>query len=123
MEQSEINKRNEAIAVFMGGKPKPEFNGWVYWQFFDKEGLIRREVRGDKMEYHSSWNWLMPAVEEIESNGIMVTINCFPSETINSVLIYSELAPNDLYFESELPSKKEAIYIAVSDYCLTQQTK
>jgi hypothetical protein len=120
MEKKEIQERNEAIAIFMGGKPKPEYNGWVYWQFFGSDGLIRREVRNDVILYNSAWNWLMPAVEKIEAEGNMVTINYFSDEKINSVLIYSPFGPNGLYFESEKESKIEAVFIAVSDFCLTQ---
>lgn len=58
---------NKLIAEFMGftrkDRPIPS-GGWKHWHikpfgYFEDEQLL----------YHSSWDWLMPVVEKIESIG------------------------------------------------------
>jgi hypothetical protein len=57
---------NKMIAEFMGAKPRKPSSWGQYYEFYDNEGLIHREVRDDSMKYHTSWNWLMPVVAKIE---------------------------------------------------------
>lgn len=72
---------NELIAIFMGGKPKSQclpaiaarMSNDKYWLPF--HGI----VKVDNMDYHKSWDWLMPVVEKIET-----TIYSF-SEDLNEL--------------------------------------
>jgi len=69
---------NELIAEFMGLQSK---NVPVY-KYIDDPNPVRKEVyligvkqySVDKLKYHTSWNWLMPVVEKIESLGYRVLI-------------------------------------------------
>jgi hypothetical protein len=66
MEQNEKDKRNEAIALYMGGEFKE-----VYWGgkpekqfmmpgFHISEGDVRQYLK-----YDSSWDWLMPVCKKM----------------------------------------------------------
>lgn len=71
---------NKLIAIFMGGRYVYKEN--VGTQVYNKQD--RHRIYGLKqintyhmvrnLEYHSSWDWLMPVVEEIESLGWTVVI-------------------------------------------------
>lgn len=61
----EYTESNKLIAEFMGAKPRKPSSWGRYYEFYDDDGLIRREVREDSMLYHTSWGWLMPVVEKI----------------------------------------------------------
>jgi len=73
MQTDEIIRGNKKLAVFMGGKYASETmvplnlnEIWLpYWGIskFDTIAL----GAGNILEYHKSWNWLMPVVEKIES--------------------------------------------------------
>jgi hypothetical protein len=63
MEQNEILKGNQLIAEFMGGKIAyfsvtnlPHYRNLPYG----------RTITFSELKYHSSWYWLMPAVEKIK---------------------------------------------------------
>lgn len=65
MTNKEVLEGNTAIAEFMGGKLKPKSkrhpdnpHNKPTWWFDDKVGHF-------ELEYHSSWDWLMPVVEMI----------------------------------------------------------
>lgn len=63
MTQEEITEGNILIAEFMGGKKLVNNDGlFTYWgpDNFQHES-------GEYLKYHSSWDWLMPVVEKIES--------------------------------------------------------
>lgn len=77
MEQSEIIEGNKMIAVFMGAIPCKdwldidgyEHKDWYHTQWSNRlqENLELYSYRYSQLEYHSSWDWLMPVVEKIES--------------------------------------------------------
>lgn len=61
---------NKLIAEFMGGK----HNGGSYYNFYNGlpiQGRTEKEYPAEWIEtdlhFHSSWDWLMPVVEKIES--------------------------------------------------------
>ena len=56
-------KDNKLIAEFMGNY-HATFEDSVGLEYYDE----------DDMEYHTSWDWLMPVVEKIESLGYVFTI-------------------------------------------------
>jgi len=60
-----MKNKNISIAKFMGwtkGKPN-EFRWENDW--FDKEGIRRTDGLGVILSFHTSWDWLMPVIEEI----------------------------------------------------------
>lgn len=57
-------EENRFIAEFMG-MVKGDINGNYYWE--SPEKIVGRKI--DDLQYHSSWDWLMPVVEKIESLG------------------------------------------------------
>lgn len=71
-------KKNEAIALFMGAiyhRPDPH-REWVY-DFGNKRPTqwSSQLWEADQLEYHISWDWLMPVVERIQKDGkFVVTI-------------------------------------------------
>lgn len=66
--EKEIIEKNRLIAEFMGAKvngpcvnyPQPHFKIKLW--------------SDTELEYHTSWDWLMPVVEKIESLGYRVSI-------------------------------------------------
>jgi hypothetical protein len=80
MENNEIIKGNKLIAEFMGYKyyPHPaKDSGWR-----KEKGHLKLHgyflCRTNKqLEYHSSWDWLMPVVEKI-SETYTVNIQSYP---------------------------------------------
>lgn len=62
----EVTEGNKLIAEFMGYKDEK------YYYTNGKESLGI-----DAMNYHTSWDWIMPVVEKIESMGHAVSIEKF----------------------------------------------
>lgn len=56
---------NKLIADFMD----LETPDGVYYEYLTKEGHRSELTHFMLLEYHTSWNWLMPVVEKIESLG------------------------------------------------------
>jgi hypothetical protein len=130
MDLSEINKRNEAIADFMGYKyfpwnsPEHQLKGLGgYWA--KKNASIHNpklnilSTSKNKLEYHSNWSWIMSVVEKIESldNGrYEIVIGKM------DVIIYDwketpekNIVQVDKY---EDETRLELLFEAVSDLCL-----
>jgi hypothetical protein len=65
---------NRLIAEFMG----------MNVHHNDKSMMVRKTLQGnevlyiDKLEYHKSWDWLMPVIEKIESLGYSFEKNYQP---------------------------------------------
>jgi len=77
MKQEEIIEGNQLIAEFMGDDFFANL-GFTYQRPMFKEGRILPE----HCKFHSSWDWLMRAVEKIESLGFRFGI------ALNSVDLY-----------------------------------
>jgi hypothetical protein len=74
MEKTEIYKSNELIAVFMGAEIIESHNTILPVAKFiyppaNQKKYSRFEL--NFLKYHSSWDWLMPVVEKIESLPLM----------------------------------------------------
>lgn len=69
MEQSEINKRNEAIAKFMGLTFNTTFEGLLPNHWIDKNSEVVGSYLDTTLKYNSSWDWLMPVVQKMLENG------------------------------------------------------
>jgi hypothetical protein len=68
-----IEESNKLIAEFMGLVKEPtEKNFDAYYPPFD--GVEGEYFAPIELKYNTSWDWLMPVVEKIESLGFQVTI-------------------------------------------------
>jgi hypothetical protein len=113
MTQDEIQERNKQIALMLG-------------LHHDEDVVIFSDMMSyawDNLKFHSDWNWLHEAVEFIENlKGISVYIGKNKMSKTHSVEIsyedYSwEKKPHrdkTIFIQNE--SKKEAVFIAVSDF-------
>lgn len=67
----EILKGNQLIAEFMPDMElyrPPNFDYQPYWRQFE-DGMIRKEIPPIHLNYHTSWDMLMPVVEKINELG------------------------------------------------------
>lgn len=130
MTQQEIQERNKQIATMLRYKlitPSMRKNPgeWSisYWQ---KDHPEKQDVLCSEkyLPFHSDWNWLMKAVEFIEeklnletvisnmgfgSNNQYININ-------RDISIINETIDNPSKIMGKSSSKKEAVFIAVSDF-------
>jgi hypothetical protein len=67
----EETQDNMLIAEFMGNK----MNGVFYISGYDANFPTQRLVHPNDLEYHESWDWLMPVVEKIRLLGNTVDIS------------------------------------------------
>jgi len=75
MENKEILEANTLIAIFMGAKPCKNFwnedalmhQDWEHseWSNRIQDNFETTAYKPNQLEYHSSWDWLMPVVEKI----------------------------------------------------------
>ncbi len=63
MNSDQLKEGNRLIAEFMGAEKLDE-NSFTYNR---EDKFIGNCCSVDDLEYHSSWDWLMPVVEKIES--------------------------------------------------------
>lgn len=68
METNEILEGNKLIAVFLGGK---NHSGRTEWFYFLSQG---KYIRENELNYNSSWDGIMQAVEKIDNLGASVII-------------------------------------------------
>lgn len=105
----EILENNKLIAEFMGWKPVVA-EGYGNINLYEGVGSQLRDVAG--MDYHTSWNSLMPVVEHIETlqdeNGFISVSICQTSCIIDSNGNYI----NDLAY-GEGTKKIDVVYDAV----------
>lgn len=72
-------ENNKLIAEFMGAKTQPQ-KGYVEYEMYgiipsiEDAEYIQHFFQADEMLFQSSWDWLMPVVEKIESLGFNITI-------------------------------------------------
>lgn len=73
MNKEQVIEANKLIAEFMGGKP--------YRVMVKSIGMMDAYQWGensytiDELQYHSSWDWLMPVVEKINKLGWYFTLD------------------------------------------------
>lgn len=86
MKTNEITEGNQLIAEFMG---ITDDKGWYDGFLIDKAGLpFSCGAMGNgtrKLNFNSSWDWLMPVVEKIENSGFDVNVKGI-SCSINRIL-------------------------------------
>ena len=127
----ETEQRNREIALFMGWKEATEEYKmkWCgvrtperlyrinqdYVPYLVKEG-VSEPIFKDSLEYHSSWDWLMPVVEKIESNENFIDI----SKNYVTIMIKGQRTKS---YPVVNGNKITTLFLAVSDFCLTQNKK
>lgn len=126
MKQQEIQERNKQIALMLG-YDTPVVDKDFY--FVEKNNYIESSVIPKLLElnfekrFHSDWNWLMEAVEFIEKlKGMSIYISKNRMNKLHSVEISYEdntwqkrpHIDKTIFIQNEL--KKEAVFIAVSDF-------
>jgi hypothetical protein len=98
MERTEIQERNEQIALMLGV------------QLHDSQLSI---PHSHYTCYHSDWNWLMEAVEFISKNGF--TYSIYKNDKLYCCSIRIDRTISDfILIKNE--SQKEAVFKAVSDF-------
>jgi hypothetical protein len=113
MTPQEIQERNKQIALMLGFKYKNQAKYWGRYPLDDNSFLSKLGyVMMCNLKFHSDWNWLMKAVEFIERLSVYHMVETNRS----SCVIYNGkniITAN--YFKAD-KTKKEAVFIAVSDF-------
>ncbi len=110
METTEINNRNEAIAVFMGGQFKTDLDfkytksGW----FDTPANKNNHVVQSNEFKYHLSMDWLYPVCQKIGDMSHEIPISTYMS----FIKIQNALNNIKPVFE---------IFIHVSDFAMEYQ--
>ena len=111
-------KDNKLIAEFMGAVGTPKYNP-TEWDVYitgcldvdsDDENA-QHFYTPDEMKYHTSWDWLMPVVQKIESLGYVFTIQGGKAE-------YGEMISETRCFiaEDKLSSTYKAVVEFIKDW-------
>lgn len=112
-----LEESNKLIADFMG-LSTVEKHGELLWA--DWDGL-------HSTKYHTSWDWLMPVIEKIESIPIVenvriaesfVNIQVVNKDGISHTTFQIFYTNNGRYFkqEDDLETKIQAVYQAVTQF-------
>lgn len=111
-------QNNRMIAEFMGGKfyGQTQFiiNKNEVWLPF--HGVCRLDTNGKRVSYHTSWNWLMPVVEKIES---LEDENRCAKYNFNCVQSFVEIIDNETseeIIEIDLDNKFDSTYQAIVQF-------
>jgi hypothetical protein len=90
MEQS-IIAGNKLIMDFLGWK---HHSGDVYWfpNLYPSQEHYTGETtfNVDEARFHSSWHWLMPVIEKIESLGFTVTLQYYQCQIFDNSKKYPD---------------------------------
>lgn len=123
-----IRQMNEAIALFMGYERYED----KYGIWFKKEGLIKcLHHKLQDLQYHASWDWLMPVVGKIEKMEWCVRVENWPKKfkspykELYSVWMW--LDPEDCpeiqtYSDSKIEAVHNAVYQFITWYNQQPQT-
>jgi len=118
--QHDINMSNILIAEFMGWE-YDENNDWYFTPHRVEvtDGIYDNEVPSDLFEFHTSWDWLMPVIEKIESLGYEVQIrstDCIIFQLLDT-LDYKPVIGSI----SSASGKMDSTYIAVVEFIKTKK--
>jgi hypothetical protein len=128
MTPQEIQERNEQIALMLGYvNTTPADKDFNIFEYPTKFGAIPKMIETMSMKFHSDWNWLMEAVEFIEKlkfntkacihcNNDRVYLNTYPTEYSHSARFTSMTNSKVNFCYALEPTKKQAVFIAVSDF-------
>ena len=114
METTEIQERNKQIALMLGKKYK---NNSIVIHYDNVCGVNPTGATWQVCLYHSDWNWLMEAIEFIEKLGYESLLGSseyyYPEKGMRHI---QHFIKDDLTIYHESKDKKEAVFIAVSDF-------
>ena len=135
MTQQEVQKRNKQIALMLGAYTKQMMgvNAWVLeedelnlsFDLFDEKLFSNNGGSGwliKDLKFHKDWNWLMEAVEFIEKLQFDdYYMEFFWLNGINVSLYQKGKHTGAILWETHgrfknVETKKEAVFIAVSDF-------
>ena len=75
----QIISDNALIAKFMGIEPFIEEDGHFYqmpeFAHYTITGVFKSMFRTEFLKYHRSWDWLMPVLKRLESEGYVLSPN------------------------------------------------
>lgn len=115
-----IEKNNRMIAEFMGVKPKMEspdvytYSDGVFFMCRENNPEKVMDAIAGYVKYHTSWDWLMPVVEKIESfqdgkEGDAMRCHLYDVEIRQHSCIIESVGIEMLGFHSKI----EATYFAI----------
>ena len=120
MNSTEILEGNKLIANFLGWKTFSRYHSWKcknviqYDQSLLDEPYINENdgyLYEESELFHSSWDWLMPVIEKIESLNHPVYINS------NNCVIYEKVGRNHGWFiDNYADTKIEATWISCVEF-------
>ena len=105
-----ILENNKLIAKFMGGKQTDRGYFIPYWCIVNMASIDLG--RGKISKYHTSWDWLMPVVEKIESLGYNLHIS-------KKGIMLTEgglLTPGICFYSEGRDTKLQGVYRCVVDF-------
>ena len=125
-----IEEKNRMIAEFMGGKYSGQTSFDIkldeIWLPF--HGVCKLHDNGKSLKYHTSWDWLMPVVEKIETTTFQLKdgthTDCWILTSYDnrdefkgwSVEIEAEQLRKKFYVDKKHPSKIEATHNSVVQF-------
>jgi hypothetical protein len=111
------SKKEVSKAIDINGWRKERYNPFKHGKFRSGINSVHLAYRHDDLEFHTSWDWLMPVVEKIESLGFGV--NILVSNTISIINMGWEQnikLPYKILNTYPHDSKFEAVYKAVIEF-------
>jgi len=115
-----IIEQNKLIAEFMGGLYTPSFELRKGEIWLPIQGICRYDTieigRGRTLKYHTSWDWIMPVIEEIEKH-IYANDEYYNFQILGGcyVIIISSHG-NELVTSDNGQSKLECVYNACIEF-------
>jgi len=67
-------KENKLIAEFLGWELQDNPTERWYGSYREPNGILHKNTDKEPLLFHTSWDWLMPVVQKIESLGYVFTI-------------------------------------------------
>jgi hypothetical protein len=126
MTQQEIQERNKQIALMMGAIDYKadkwyKLGGYKEHIYFPNWNYPNRFLEKD-LKFHSDWNWIMEAVEFIENLDLndIFTMSEFNYHVGKMTLFRVN---KDVLKKMPITSKKESIFIEVSDFAKLYNNK
>lgn len=110
MTPEEISEGNKLISEFMGWNDSEYHKGYVEPPKEISSFVTPMHI--EDFKYHSSWDWLMPAVIKTNKMNKMVTINLWSEQSTTECKIYN-WGIGEPYQETECENPLESVYKTV----------
>jgi hypothetical protein len=96
-----IEEKNRMIAIFMGSETRSDIVDDRTLAYFVGDYLMNISnshnendynwFHPDDMEFHTSWDWIMPVVQKIKSIGDKIMDNYELLDELDNALIHAEM--------------------------------